>query len=153
MAQSRSGWVSQLPALSQLSACPWAFLIHSFPLFRFPCTGAKHEYLGEPIFVPRAVDPGSGHGEEDAGYVLTLLNNGKDKKSEFLIFDAQSISKGPICRLPISSNIPFGLHGTWAEGLVWGEEEITRKWKAAFSIDNKNWNEVKSDFSGLGISF
>ena len=60
--------------------------------------GEKYEYLGEAIFIPRESSSG-----EDDGYVFSLLFNGKDKKSEFVIFDAKDISKGPISRLPIST--------------------------------------------------
>ena len=117
-------------------------------------SGEKHEYLGEAIFVGKSDSAGnpSSVGEDD-GYVFTLLFNGQQNTAEFLIFDAQNVSSGPISRLPISTNIPYGLHGTWANGLIFPEDDIARKWKAAASIENKNWGEVKSDFSGLGISF
>jgi all-trans-8'-apo-beta-carotenal 15,15'-oxygenase len=114
--------------------------------------GEKHEYMGEAIFIPR-IKTTERNLDEDDGYVFTLLFNGKSNTAEFLIFDAQKISEGPISRQSISTNIPYGLHGTWADGLTFPEDDINRKWKAAVSIESKNWGEVKSDFSGLGISF
>jgi len=111
--------------------------------------GEPYEYLGESIFV--ANEKGI---EEDDGYVLSILTNGKDNTSEFVIFDAKDVSKGPISRLNIKgTNIPFGLHGSWAQGLVFSEEDIIRKWKASYALDSKSWNEVKSDFSGLGLVY
>ena len=111
--------------------------------------GEPHEYLGECIFV--AKENGK---DEDDGYVLSILTNGKENTSQFVIFDAKDISKGPISRLDIKgTNIPFGLHGSWAQGLVFSEEDIVRKWKASYALDSKSWNEVKSDFSGLGIAY
>ena len=92
------------------------------------------EFLGESIFVPRGAGtqhdesgsgPGSGSGvglgspaAEDDGYVLTLLFNGRDMTSEFLIFDAQRVQDGPVSRLPLPTKVPFGLHGSFAPGLV-----------------------------------
>ena len=108
----------------------------------------KDEFLGENIFVAR-----EGATTEGDGYVLTILTNGATKTSDFLVFDALKIQQGPISRQSLPSYVPFGLHGTWAQGVVSDSEDIIRKWKAASSIDNKNWNEVKSDFSGLGVSY
>lgn len=109
---------------------------------------AKDEFLGENIFVAK-----NGATEEGDGYVLSILTNGATKTSEFIVFDASKINEGPISRQKLPSYVPFGLHGTWAEGVVSNPDDIIRKWKAASSIDNKLWNEVKSDFSGLGVSY
>jgi len=67
--------------------------------------GEKYEYAGEVIFVKKS-DEGSAKAEDD-GYLFTLLFNGKDKTSEFLIFDASNVSAGPISRLPISAKYQF----------------------------------------------
>ena len=110
--------------------------------------GERDEFLGECIFVEKEGSKGEGD-----GYVLTILTNGKKMSSEFLIFDASNVAAGPISRQKLPSFVPHGLHGFWANDLVNDPDEISRKWKAAISIDNKNWNEVKSDFSGLGVAY
>lgn len=109
----------------------------------------KHEYLGESIFVNKK----DGSKAEDDGYLMSFLMNGKENTSEFVIFDAQNVSKGPIVRVPLPTKIPFGLHGSFAQGLIFDPEDIIRKHKACKAVDNKGWNSVDGGFSGLGLKF
>jgi len=109
--------------------------------------GEEFEWLGESIFAPR-----KGGGDEDDGYLLSYLFNGKTKQSQFVMFDAKNINEGPICRLDLPTNIPHGLHGSWVPDLTFNEDDIERRWRASRAIDNKGWNEVDGKFSGLGIS-
>jgi len=127
---------------------------------KFDCNSASmdswmpesYQFCGEPMFAPK-VDASS----EDDGYVMTVLFDGKAEKSELLIFESLSISKGPVCRLPLGIGIPHGLHGcfTNSEEATWSLEEIERRSKLADKIEMQGdrWNEVKSDFSGLGLRF
>jgi len=117
---------------------------------------APHEFLGEVVFVPKGdVDQQSDQRslpiDEDDGYLITYAWDGKEQKSSLLIFDAKDITQGPVSRSIIPTNVPFGLHGCFAPGLVCDEKETKNKF-TAFSIDRNNWNEVKGGFSGLGIS-
>eukprot|EP00531_Pseudo-nitzschia_arenysensis_P014268 CAMPEP_0116156430 /NCGR_PEP_ID=MMETSP0329-20121206/22829_1 /TAXON_ID=697910 /ORGANISM="Pseudo-nitzschia arenysensis, Strain B593" /LENGTH=644 /DNA_ID=CAMNT_0003653515 /DNA_START=124 /DNA_END=2054 /DNA_ORIENTATION=+ len=109
-----------------------------------------HEFCGEPMFAPKA-------GSEDEGYLLTVMFDGKAEQSEILVFDPSAVSAGPICRIPMGIGIPHGLHGcfTAAEEATWSFEEIERRSKLADKIEAQGdrWNEVKSDFSGLGLRF
>jgi all-trans-8'-apo-beta-carotenal 15,15'-oxygenase len=111
-----------------------------------------HQFCGEPMFAPKA-DSAS----EDDGYLLTVLFDGKAEKSEVLIFESSAISEGPVCRIPIGIGVPHGLHGcfTASEEATWSFEEIQRRSKLADKIEAQGdrWNEVKSDFSGLGLRF
>lgn len=85
-----------------------------------------HEFLGEPVFCPKATaGPGSA---EDDGYVLSTLMNGKTQRSELVVLDAQKISQGPICRLPLKTFLPHGLHGTYVPGYVPTEQAIKAAW-------------------------
>lgn len=124
--------------------------------------GERHEWLGESIFAPRQKgslerDEGAHDKakitDEDDGYVLSFLFDGRAMKSHFLIFDAKDIKKGPIARVPLPTHLPFGLHGCWVPGLLREESDIARRWKACRSLDTKSWNEVNSDFSGLGLVY
>jgi len=111
-----------------------------------------YEFCGEPMFAPK-VNPSL----EDDGYVLTVLFNGKSEQSELLVFESSEISAGPMCRIPLGIGIPHGLHGcfTNSEEAIWSLEEIQRRAKLADKIESRGnrWNEVKSDFSGLGLRF
>lgn len=111
-----------------------------------------HEFCGEPIFAPKETSSSN----ED-GYLLTVLFNGKSEQSDLLIFESQNISRGPVARMPIGIGIPHGLHGCFTSGeeARWPFEEIQRRAKLADKMESRGnlWNEVKSDFSGLGLRF
>jgi carotenoid cleavage dioxygenase len=62
---------------------------------------------GEAVFVPAA-----GATDEDDGYLMTFLYNAKDDTSEYVIFDAQTMSPDPVARVPLP-RVPSGFHGSW----------------------------------------
>lgn len=111
-----------------------------------------HEFCGEPMFAPK-----EGASSADDGYLLTVVFNGKTEQSYILIFESQNIAAGPVARIPIGIGIPHGLHGcfTDSEEATWSFEEIQRRSKLADKMESRGnmWNEVKSDFSGLGLRF
>jgi all-trans-8'-apo-beta-carotenal 15,15'-oxygenase len=111
----------------------------------------EYEFCGEPMFAARK----NASPEEDDGYILSVLYNGKSEESEMVILCANAIADGPIARLPLGMRVPHGLYGcfTNAEEAKWSTEEIERRAKLADKMESRgnNWNEVKSDFSGLGL--
>lgn len=113
-----------------------------------------HEFCGEPMFAPRNKGVDSSSAEDD-GYILSLLFNGEKEESEIIIFNAKSIASGPVARVPLGMSIPHGYFGCFASGqeAQWESEEIERRAKLADKMEQKGnrWNEVKSDFSGLGL--
>jgi len=140
----------------------------------------EYEFCGEPVYAPRSVrteiesdtekdndndddddepSPPSYTTEvdttEDGGYIISVLLNGKTQESYIVVFDAQSISSGPIAQVPLGMGIPHGLHGcfTAAEEATWPPDEIERRTRLADKMESRGnrWNEVKSDFSGLGL--
>jgi all-trans-8'-apo-beta-carotenal 15,15'-oxygenase len=129
-----------------------------------------YEFCGEPIYAPRSstiVDTnndidqsnGSNNIDDDTGYILSVLYNGRKKQSELLIFTASDISNGPITRIPLGISIPHGYYGCYtndAEQIIGNtSEEIDRRVKLMDKMESRGnrWNEVKSDFSGLGLRF
>ena len=112
----------------------------------------NYEFCGEPMFASRQGDTA-----EDAGYILSVLFNGKKEESEMVVFRADNISQGPIARIPLGMAVPHGNHGCFASGEEsnWTYEEIERRAKLADKMESRGsmWNEVKSDFSGLGLRF
>ena len=107
-----------------------------------------YEFLGESVFVGK-----EGSTSEDDGYLMTFLFNGHSSISEFVIFDAKDIEKGPISRQACPTKVPFGLHGSFANKLTFDPETAIRKHKACVTLDNKNWGSLGSGFSGLGIAY
>ena len=111
-----------------------------------------YEFCGEPMFARK-----EGASNEDDGYILSVLFNGKEEQSELVIFSSSNIGAGPQTRIPLGLGIPHALHGcfTHSEEARWSPEEIERRAKLADKIESRGniWNEVKSDFSGLGLRF
>ena len=62
---------------------------------------------GEAVFVSA-----EGATDEDDGYLMTFLYNAEHDTSEYVIFDAQTMSSDPIARVPLP-RIPSGFHGSW----------------------------------------
>ena len=114
----------------------------------------SHEFAGEPMYASRkGVDPLSA--PEDDGYILSVLLNGETNESEIVVLRANNITAGPIARLSLGMAIPHGLFGCFVsdEAATWSAEELERRAKLADKMEKKGnrWNEVKSDFSGLGL--
>lgn len=112
----------------------------------------SHEFCGEPMFAPK-----SGSSSGDGGYILSVLFDGKLETSDLVVLDAANVAAGPLCRIPLGLGIPHGLHGcfTTSEEATWSFDEIQRRAKLADKMESRGnlWNEVKSDFSGLGLRF
>jgi carotenoid cleavage dioxygenase-like enzyme len=62
---------------------------------------------GESSFVA-AADPKS----EDDGYLMTYVFDATTNQSEFVVFDAASMSNEPVASVQLP-RIPFGFHGNW----------------------------------------
>lgn len=69
---------------------------------------APSGFVGEPIFVP---DPASN--AEDGGWLLVMVYDGSEHRSQVAILDARDVAKGPIARLHLKHHVPYGLHGSW----------------------------------------
>lgn len=65
-------------------------------------------YVGEPVFVPREGSPA-----EDSGWLLCEFLDGRTERSALLIFDAQTVSQGPIAQIKLAHHLPFSFHGWW----------------------------------------
>jgi carotenoid cleavage dioxygenase len=77
--------------------------------------GRRADYLfeagdapGEPVFVPRTADAAEGD-----GWVVAVVYRGKTDRSDFVVFDAQDMAKGPIGVASVPRRVPFGFHGNW----------------------------------------
>ena len=113
----------------------------------------EYEFCGEPMYSPRKGTSDSA--DEDDGYILSVLYNGKEKLSEMIVLSAKNIKAGPVARVPLGMAVPHGYFGCFAgtEEADWSFEEVDRRAKLADKMETKGsmWNEVKSDFSGLGL--
>jgi all-trans-8'-apo-beta-carotenal 15,15'-oxygenase len=108
----------------------------------------SYEFCSEPIF---ASSTNQELREEDDGYILSTLWNGKTTESELIILSAKKMSL--LARIPLGIAVPHGLHGFFSVGDKFTADEIDRRVKLAEKMESRGnmWNEVKSDFSGLGL--
>lgn len=66
-------------------------------------------YPSEPIPVQDRLDA-------QQVWVLTVVYNGPDHRSELWIYDADRFEAEPVCRLALPEVIPPSFHGVWADG-------------------------------------
>ncbi|MFM9158056.1 MAG: carotenoid oxygenase family protein, partial [Dolichospermum sp.] len=71
------------------------------------CT-APRGFVGEPIFVPRAHSQ-----QEDDGWIIVVVYNAENHRSEIVILNAQNLEKGRLAKLCLKHHIPYGLHGSF----------------------------------------
>jgi all-trans-8'-apo-beta-carotenal 15,15'-oxygenase len=71
---------------------------------------APKGYVSEPIFVPKPNATG-----EDEGWVLTVVYDATDRRSDIVILDGQNLNGDAIATLHLKHHIPYGLHGNWTD--------------------------------------
>ena len=64
------------------------------------------------MFVPAA----DGKAEDD-GYLMTYVYDAATDQSDFVIFDASSMSAEPVATVHLP-RVPFGFHGNWVAASV-----------------------------------
>ncbi len=70
-------------------------------------TFAEGDVPGEPVFVPRSAAEGD-------GWLVSIVYRGAEDRSDFVVFDAQNVVKGPVGTAALPRRVPFGFHGNWA---------------------------------------
>ena len=72
-------------------------------------SAAPRGFVSEPVFVPRpdSID-------EDDGWLLTLVYDAAQHRSQLVILDARNVSATPLARLHLKHHVPHGFHGNWA---------------------------------------
>jgi all-trans-8'-apo-beta-carotenal 15,15'-oxygenase len=66
-------------------------------------------YVGEPVFVRARRD-----GEEDEGYLITLVFDAREKRTEVVGLDARDVAAKPLFVARLKHHVPFSLHGYFA---------------------------------------
>ncbi len=76
-------------------------------------------YGSEAVYAPKT--GASRASVEDDGYLVNFVVDSKNWKSECLVFAAQDIAQGPVCRVQLPHRVPYGFHANWARGEdLWG---------------------------------
>lgn len=81
-------------------------------------TGATEEWIApeskvvqEPTFIPR-----SARADEGDGWIAQAATDTGNLLTELLLFEARTISKGPIARIKTPAHIKPAYHGNWFDG-------------------------------------
>lgn len=72
-------------------------------------SAAPRGFVGEPVFVPKPEGD-----SEDAGWLLVMVYDAGQHRSDLVILDAGDLTRGPLARLHLKYHIPYGLHGSWS---------------------------------------
>lgn len=68
---------------------------------------------GEPVFVSR-----SNGTSEDDGWLLTVVHDKADERSDLVILDASSLTQPEVARIELPARVPHGFHGNWVRDSV-----------------------------------
>ena len=63
-------------------------------------------YPSEPIYVSPPDNP-------ESGWLLSVVYDGNQDRSEVRIYRSDRLNEEPVCRLALPSTIPHSFHGTW----------------------------------------
>ena len=75
-------------------------------------SAAPQGFMGEPVFIPKPDAT-----QEEQGWVVALVYDGNQDRSDVVILDAEKFDQGPIARLHLQHHIPYGLHGSFTPTL------------------------------------
>ena len=92
-------------------------------------TFEPYEFPGEAVFAAKAGRDITQPGQEDAGYLLVHIVNGKDITTDFAIFDVEgkgSLEKGPILRQELPTFLPHMLQGNFFDGVTFDFESASK---------------------------
>jgi carotenoid cleavage dioxygenase-like enzyme len=91
--------------------------------------GTEERYaFGDGVYGSEtAMAPRVGGVSEDDGYLVTLTTDMTADASYCLVFDAQRVGDGPICKLLLPERVSSGTHSTWVAG-----SEL-RRWRSTES--------------------
>ena len=70
-------------------------------------------FTSEPVFVPRS--PQSAEGD---GFLLAVVYQQQENRSDLVILDAENIENKPVATIKLPHRIPYGFHGNWGQGIV-----------------------------------
>ena len=66
------------------------------------------DLVSEPVFTPRTADAPEGD-----GWLTAVVWRAGENRSDFVVFDALDVEKGPIGVAEVPRRVPFGFHGNW----------------------------------------
>jgi carotenoid cleavage dioxygenase-like enzyme len=98
-AKSRGARDIRFDAIAHIDHSSGRRSIYAFPAGDSP---------GEPVFVPRRPDA-----DEGDGWLVAVVYRAGEDRSDFAVFEALDVAKGPIALAKLPGRVPFGFHGNW----------------------------------------
>ena len=99
------------------TAVPGWFLFNGITRHDTVTGGTEHYRFAEGVYGSETVmAPRVGSTGEDDGYLVTIISDMNEDKSECLVFDAARLADGPVCRVQLPERASSGTHSTWAAG-------------------------------------
>ncbi len=69
-------------------------------------------FTSEAVFVPR-----SPQAHEGEGFLLAVVYQQEEGRSDLLILDAKNVESKPLATVKLPHRVPYGFHGNWGQGL------------------------------------
>lgn len=93
----------------------------------------KQRFGGECVFVPPPGEEGGeeGEGEEDEGWLITLVYDARVRKSFLLVYDAGTMEV--VAEIDLKTRVPFGFHG-----LFLGEDDLQKQMRGSTTSGGEN---------------
>jgi all-trans-8'-apo-beta-carotenal 15,15'-oxygenase len=70
-------------------------------------------YVGEPVFIPNPAQPIDPERDDDHGWLISEVLDGRSRKTFFAVFDVARIEDGPLAQVQLRHHLPFSFHGWW----------------------------------------
>eukprot|EP00586_Coscinodiscus_wailesii_P006940 CAMPEP_0172492182 /NCGR_PEP_ID=MMETSP1066-20121228/23219_1 /TAXON_ID=671091 /ORGANISM="Coscinodiscus wailesii, Strain CCMP2513" /LENGTH=619 /DNA_ID=CAMNT_0013261649 /DNA_START=859 /DNA_END=2719 /DNA_ORIENTATION=- len=93
-------------------------------------TYESYEFAGEASFVSKIGADVTVPEQEDRGYLVHFVSNGRDMTTDLVILDVEGkgrLEKGPVRRITMPTFIPHGLHGSFVEGLTFDFDQFDER--------------------------
>jgi carotenoid cleavage dioxygenase len=72
----------------------------------------------EPVFVSRSGAAEEDATDEDDGWIMTVVYDAAEDRSDVVILDAQDIAADPVATIQLPARVPVGFHGNWVRDSV-----------------------------------
>jgi carotenoid cleavage dioxygenase-like enzyme len=108
--RNRHGWIAAHGEEEGAFFSRIAHIDHNHPSRADLYVLSADDATSEPVFVPR-----SPRAQEGDGWILAVVYRGRHARSDLLVFDATSLSAGPVAVAELPHRIPNGFHGNWID--------------------------------------
>jgi all-trans-8'-apo-beta-carotenal 15,15'-oxygenase len=70
-------------------------------------------YVGEPVFAPDPEADPQSPANEERGWLLCEVLDGRTERTSIVVLDAAHIEDGPVAEVRLGTHLPMSFHGWW----------------------------------------